>query len=86
MSVSTYAVLRAVVEAYEAVGEPVSLALIAEWLDTEPSPVEDASDALREYDLLVAVGERYRPTVTAYELLELDVNGEAVLVIDPIEE
>lgn len=83
MTVSKYAVLTAVVEAYGESGEPQRPAPIADSMGMSTETVEEVFGALCEYDLLRSVDGGVRPTVTAYELLDLDVDAADVLVIDP---
>jgi len=81
-----YAVLEAVVDAYRQSGNPVTPTDIAESLDVPVEALEEPIDSLRECELLEPTGGGYRPTVTAHELLELDVGTDDVLVVDIVEE
>lgn len=86
MSPSTHAVLVAIVEESRRTGDPVPAGRVAETLGVSEAALAGALDSLRECELVEATGDGYRPTVTARELLELDVAFDDVLVLDFVEE
>ena len=83
---STHAVLVAVVDRAEETGEAVTMQEIALAIDASEAALDEPIDALCACDLLEATARGYRPTVTAHELLALDVDFEDVLVVDVVEE
>ena len=86
MSPSPHAVLVETVTLAEEAGEPVSSARLAESLDVPEPALADPLDSLCEYELLAATGDGYRPTVTAHELLALDVELDDTLVVYLVDE
>lgn len=82
MPVTKRTVLVHLTDAYETTSRPQSVAGIAAALDASPDDVADVLASLEALELVTAVGEGYRPTVTAYELLELDVLEEEFVVLD----
>lgn len=86
MSLSAHTVLLGVVEAAEVSGEPVPKRELADALDVSKGALSEPLYALRECELLEATDEGYRPTVTAHELLALDIDPGDVLVVDVVEE
>ena len=63
---------------------PVTGTELARQLDLRPSVVADHLDSLERCDLVKEAGEyaSYAPTVTAHELLALDLGEEALVVVD----
>jgi predicted transcriptional regulator len=86
MSLPTQRVLVEVVDRYRESSEPVSRQRISRSLDCPPSDVSPSLDRLADFELVEATAEGYRPTVTACELLELEVELDDVLVLDLVEE
>lgn len=75
------AVLAHVVEWYDDDQQPVTLAALAATLDADEAAIRDCLDQLVANDLLAPVADGYRPTITARELLELDIDFEESLVV-----
>lgn len=84
MSPSPYTVLETLVDLYRQSGDPVTARAVAASLDHRT--VEPQCRSLRGHDLLEATGDGYRPTVTAHELLALDVDADDVLVLDVVDD
>jgi predicted transcriptional regulator len=70
------------VDRYDTEEQPVTPAEAANRFDSDIRTVDDALDSLESQCLLATVGSGYRPTVTARELLELDVDDDTFLVLD----
>ncbi|QCC51677.1 helix-turn-helix domain-containing protein [Halapricum salinum] len=86
MSPSPHSVLVTIVERTRETGEAVTAREIALAIDASEAALDEPIDALCACDLLEATARGYRPTVTAHELLALDVDFEDVLVVDVVEE
>jgi predicted transcriptional regulator len=79
---SKQAVLETVVTRFDETTKPVTLATVAAALDLSPATVAPILSDLEGYELLRRTDGGYRPTVTARELLELDVFDEELVVLD----
>jgi predicted transcriptional regulator len=86
MSPPPHAVLSAVVDAYRASGDPVAAATVADALDVPEPAIAEPLTSLCDCELLARTDGGYRPTITARELLALDIDPEDVLVLDVVEE
>jgi predicted transcriptional regulator len=86
MSPRTHTVLVETVDQYDETGEPVPAASIAASLDVPETALDPALESLQACELLAGTDRGYRPTVTARELLALDVDPDHVLVLDLVEE
>lgn len=86
MPPSPHTVLLAVVEANDATDEPVPTGVLADSLGVSEDSLSEPLDSLCACELLEATGDGYRPTVTAWELLELDIDPGDVLVVDLVDE
>lgn len=86
MSPSPDEVLVETVRRVEETGSPVTRRELAESLDASEPALREPVASLREYELLEATGRGYRPTVTAHELLELDVELDDVFVFELVDE
>jgi len=86
MDASPHAVLVAVRDEFDAIDEPVSPQQIATAVGTTPGQIDPALDSLCQAEFLVQTREGYRPTVTAREFLELDVELTDVAVVEIVEE
>lgn len=86
MSPSPHTVLVAVVSIYGDSGDPVTAGTLADSLQVPEQALAEPLDTLCEFDLLAGTGDGYRPTVTARELLALDVELDDVLVLDLVGE
>jgi len=67
---------------YDAEERPVTPAEVADRFDSDMRTVDDALDSLESQCLLATADGGYRPTVTARELLELDVDDDTLLILD----
>jgi len=86
MHPSPHTVLVETVSLAEESESAVTPARLAASLDVPESTLADPLDSLCACDLLAVTDEGYRPTVTAHELLALDVEVDDVLVLDPVDE
>jgi predicted transcriptional regulator len=86
MDVSPHTVLVAVCDEFDAVDEPVSTQQIAAAVGTTPGQIQPTLDSFCQAEFLAQKADRYRPTVTAREFLELDVELSDVAVVEIIEE
>lgn len=85
MSLSMHTVLVELVESAGESDEPVSPQRLAESL-AEPEPeVSDSLESLREFELVAATPDGYRPTVTAHDLLAIDIELDETLVLDIVD-
>jgi len=75
------AVLTQIVEQYDDNQQPVTPADLDDTLDADESAIRDCLGPLVASDLVVVVGDGYRPTITARELLALDIDFEESLVV-----
>jgi len=83
MTVSHMDVLSETVALYDGRGAPVTPPELAEKLDTDDGRIRTCFEDLESKCLLKQVTGGYRPTVTARELLELELSGDLPLVVDP---
>ena len=86
MTLPPHTVLVEVVDRYQESEEPVTAETVAESLNVPEERLSSSLESLREFELLVQTNDGYRPTVTAQELLALDVELDDVLVLDLVEE
>jgi len=86
MSLSPHTVLVEVVDQYEQSEEPVTARTVAESQAVPEETLSNTLESLCEFELLELTEEGYRPTVTARELLALDIELDDVLVLDLVEE
>ncbi|ELZ21114.1 hypothetical protein C475_19188 [Halosimplex carlsbadense 2-9-1] len=86
MSPSSHTVLVAVVDQYQNSDEPVTAHSIAESQGLSEEALTRPLESLCELELLESTEQGYRPTVTARELLALDIDPDDVLVLDLVEE
>jgi Holliday junction resolvasome RuvABC ATP-dependent DNA helicase subunit len=82
MTLSTHALLTEITDRYQQAGEPVAVQELCESLDVPESAIEDSLDSLCEFELLERTDSGCRPTVTARELLALEIDPDEVLVLD----
>lgn len=85
MTLSTHALLTEIADRYQQAGEPVAVQELCESLDVPESELEETLDSLCEFELLERTDSGCRPTVTARELLALDVELGDVLVLDLVD-
>jgi hypothetical protein len=81
MNASPYHLLEFVVRTYDDVDRPLTPADAATSFDLDRERAADCFQRLTECELLASVENGYRPTVTARQLLELDID-EGVVVVD----
>lgn len=74
--------LSDLVEAYDERERPVSAAALATAHEAEPAAIVECLDRLATCELVDATPAGYRPTVTARELLELDLDAGEFVVVD----
>jgi len=86
MDVSPHAVLVAVRDEYDTADEPVGPREIATAVGTTPRQIQPILDSFCQAEFLARTAEGYRPTVTAREFLELDVELTDVAVVEIVEE
>jgi predicted transcriptional regulator len=75
------AMLARVVEQYDDHQRPVTAEMLAETIETDRQSIEECLADLESNELLAPAGDGYRPTVTARELLELDLDLRNALVV-----
>lgn len=81
MDTLTARLLSEIVDRYDSHDRPLTRTELARCLDSED--IGECLAELTDYELVVPVDEDcYRPTVTARELLELDLADDDVVVID----
>lgn len=80
MTKRRHELLVSLVRAEDAGEVPLAARECAAALDADPAPVREDLDRLAAMELVAATDDGYRPTITGRELLELDLDGEAVVV------
>lgn len=80
MTTTRRAVLAALVRAAEGAEEPLPATAVASRLDAAPGPVREDLERLAAMELVAVTEDGYRPTITGRELLELNLDGAAVVV------
>lgn len=70
------------VDRYDKQDRPVRPVDVADQFGSEIDAVRSCFDDLEAKCLLAQVDGGYRPTITARELLELDLDDDAVLILD----
>jgi len=83
MTVSPLEVLAEAIALYDARPAPVTPTELAEALDADVDTTRAYVTDFESKHLLQRVSDGYRPTVTARELLELDIDDETGLILDP---
>ncbi len=86
MAPSPHTVLVEVVDCHRTSDEPVSARAVADSLGVPESALAGPLDSLCEFDLLARTETGYRPTVTAEELLALDIELDDTVVLDVVDE
>ncbi|MGB9951030.1 hypothetical protein ACOZ4F_01300 (plasmid) [Haloarcula marismortui] len=86
MDVSPHTVLVTVRDEYDAVDEPVGPKQIATAVGTTSKQIRPILESFCRNEFLVKTADGYRPTVTAREFLELDVELSDVAVVEIIED
>ena len=81
-------ILERLVTLYETHKNPVTTTELARQLDVRPSIVDDHLHSLEQCELLKesVEGMGYEPTITAHELLALDLGEDGLVVVDCEEE
>lgn len=82
MTIAPIELLSALVHRYDERGEPVTPAELAETVDADAALVREQFESFESKHLSKCVGAGYRPTVTARELLELDIGDDALVILD----
>jgi predicted transcriptional regulator len=82
MTVSHMDVLAETVSHYDSRSAAVTATELASAMDADVETIRDCFEDFESKCLLKPVGDGYRPTVTARELLELDVDDEMLLILD----
>ena len=80
MTPSPHRLLEYVVDTYDDLGRPLTPADVATQFGMTREKADECFDRLVECELLARADEGYRPTITARELLELDIDDEFVVV------
>lgn len=79
--------LEAFVSTHEEEGKPITVGELATQLGENPADVAEGLQSLKSYELVQHPdGEGYVPTITARELLELDIDTDTFLILDFHEE
>ncbi|MEF8813045.1 MAG: hypothetical protein V5A55_04420 [Halovenus sp.] len=82
MTVSEMQVLSETVTLYETQGGPVTPAGLAAEMEAETETIRTCFDDFESNYLLKQTEGGYRPTVTAHELLELDLEHGDLVILD----
>ncbi len=80
--ISSLTVLSRIVDRYDEDGKPVTPEEIAESVQIDPNAVQHCFEELEENLLLAPVDHGFRPTVTARDLLELDIDDGKLVIVD----
>jgi predicted transcriptional regulator len=75
-------ILSEAVTAYDARDRPVTPTDVAEATSVDLDAIRATFEEFESKHLLKRVESGYRPTVTARELLELDIDDDALLILD----
>lgn len=86
MAPTTQDVFQTVLVEYDDTDGPASVRSVATSLDEPVSRVRPVLTSLCRCDLLASVEGGYRPTVTAREFIELDLEFDDVVVFDTVDE
>jgi len=86
MDPSSHAVLVEVVDRYDESERPISARTVADSLGAEEAAVSEQCESLCEFELLHPEATGYRPTVTARELLALDIHLGDAVALDVVSE
>lgn len=80
--------LREVVDRYDETGQPLSPSAVVDPVDADAARVEACLQRFESNHLVVRVDGGFRPTVTARELLELDIDldDNSLLILDTVPE
>jgi len=84
MSLSPHTVLVTLYDRYDATDTPVTAETIAQRCGESPADVVPVLHSLDRTDFIVETDTGYRPTITAREFLQLDVEFGDVVAIDVI--
>lgn len=82
MTTSQIQILSVLISRYDERDEPVTPAELAVAVDADTETVRELLVDFESKHLLQDVEDGYRPTVTARELLELDIAADALLILD----
>lgn len=80
--ISSLTVLSRIVDRYDEDGEPITPEEIAEGVQMDPDAMQHCFEELEENLLLAPLDHGFRPTVTARDLLELDIDDGELVIID----
>ena len=80
MTVPPHEILAFVVSTYDERREPLAPAAVADRFELSPETAAERLGRLADCALLAREDGGYRPTVTARELLALDIDDEFVVV------
>ena len=82
MTTSQMRVLSRFVSRYDEREKPVTPAEMATMVDANAEMIQQFFEDFESKHLLKPVGNGYRPTVTARELLALDIDDDALVILD----
>lgn len=82
MTVAQMDVLSLLVTRYDERDAPVTPAEIATAINANPATIREFFEDFESKHLLKRVNGGYRPTVTARELLALDLDDSALVILD----
>jgi DNA-binding IclR family transcriptional regulator len=80
MTVTPHRLLEFVVETYDEQNGPLVQSDVAAQFGLSKAEATRQFDRLHDCELVATEGDGYRPTVTARELLELDIDDEFMIV------
>lgn len=78
--------LERLVSCHNQSGDPVTPGQLATCLQLDPAAIESHLNHIRDCELVTRADDGYTPTVTAHELLALDLDDDSLLVVDVLDE
>jgi len=80
--------LREVVDRYDETGQPLPPSAVVDPIDADVARVESCLERFESNHLVARVDDGFRPTITARELLELDIDldEDSLLILDTVPE
>lgn len=82
MTASQMRILSRLVSRYDEREGPITATEMATVVDSDPATLREFFENYESKHLLKPVDDGYRPTVTARELLELDIDDDALVILD----
>lgn len=82
MTTTPIRLLLELVDQYDEAGTPITPESVAAAVETDPETVRASFEDFESKHLLKPVDGGYRPTITARELLALDIDDDALVILD----